>query len=305
MIPLINLREIDKKRLRNLKDRAETNLKSEDIWFVHTVLAQCFLPYHDPKTERWHKKNGAFSILLTAGAIEDKESFRILGLPFGAKPRLFQSYICTQAIKHQSPVIPVEPSMTAMLVELGYDPKGGPRGNIVSFKEQITRFARCHFTLVGPGPLEGMRRYIETTPIKQFDVWFAPHPKQGTLWPSEIVLTDDYYYSLKDHAVPFDFRALKAIQNNPRSQDIYLWMTQRLCRIPQKKPLLMLWKDLHEMFGGRTAFRRFKQLFPEELTAARIAYPDARVELQKDGALFRTSLPPIPKTKVEVRKKIM
>ena len=49
MIPLINLREIDKKRLRNLKDRAETNLKSEDIWFVHTVLAQCFLPYHDPE----------------------------------------------------------------------------------------------------------------------------------------------------------------------------------------------------------------------------------------------------------------
>ncbi len=85
MIPLINLREIDKKRLRNLKGRAETNLKSEDIWFVHTVLAQCFLPYHDPKTERWHKKNGAFSILLTAGAIEDKESFRVLGLPFGCK----------------------------------------------------------------------------------------------------------------------------------------------------------------------------------------------------------------------------
>jgi Plasmid encoded RepA protein len=168
MIPFINLREIDKKRLRNLKDRAETNLKSEDIWFVHTVLAQCFLPYHDPKTERWHKKNGAFSILLTAGAIEDKESFRILGLPFGAKPRLFQSYMCTQAIKHQSPVIPVEPSMTAMLVELGYDPKGGPRGNIASFKEQITRFARCHFTLVGPGPLEGMRRYIETTPINRW-----------------------------------------------------------------------------------------------------------------------------------------
>ena len=127
MIPLINLREIDKKRLRNLKDRTETNLKSEDIWFVHTVLAQCFLPYHDPKTERWHKKNGAFSILLTAGAIEDKESFRVLGLPFGAKPRLFQSYICTQAIKHQSPVIPVEPSMTAMLVELGYDAYSTPK----------------------------------------------------------------------------------------------------------------------------------------------------------------------------------
>ena len=75
-------------------------------------------------------------------------------------------------------------------------------------------------------------------------------PNQETLWPSEIVLTDDYFYSLKDHAIPFDFRALKAIQNKPRAQDIYLWMTQRLCRIDEKKPLFMRWQDLHEMFGG-------------------------------------------------------
>src|SRR2546422_695578 len=106
-----------------------------------------------------------------------------------------------------------------------------------------------------------MRRYIETTPIKQFDVWFAPHPKQGTLWPSEIVLTDDYFYSLKDHAIPFDFRALKAIQQKPRAQDIYLWMTQRLCRIETGKPLLIRWQELHEMFGGQTPPKEFKHKF--------------------------------------------
>ena len=66
-----------------------------------------------------------------------------------------------------------------------------------------------------------------------------------------------------------------------------------------------LWRGIDGNFRAEYAFRRFKQLFPEELTAARIAYPDARVELQKDGALFRTSLPPIPKTTVGVRKKIM
>jgi hypothetical protein len=75
-------------------------------------------------------------------------------------------------------------------------------------------------------------------------------------------------------------------------------MTQRLCRIPANKPLLMRWKDLHEMFGGQSMLKKFKQNFPKDLTTARLAYPDARMEEHKDGFLFRTSLPPVPKTKL-------
>src|SRR5207248_1345665 len=101
----------------------------------------------------------------------------------GPKPRLFQSYICTQVIKQQSPVIPVESSMSAMMQELGLQVTGGSRGTIKPFKEQITRFAACNFTLVGPGP-RGTRRHIKTPPIKRFDVWFPTGPKQETLWPS-------------------------------------------------------------------------------------------------------------------------
>ena len=86
-----------------------------------------------------------------------------------------------------------------------------------------------------------------------------PSPEQATLWPSEIQLTDKYYLSLKDHAVPFDFRALRAIQNKPRAQDIYLWMTQRLCRIETGKPLLIRWQELHEMFGGQTPLKELAQ----------------------------------------------
>ena len=167
-------------------------------------------------------------------------------------------------------------------------------GTIQGFKEQITRFAACKFTIIGPGP-QGEARHINAGPFERFDVWFPPDPKQETLWPSEIVLTDKYYYSLKDHAIPFDFRALKAIQNKPRAQDIYLWMTQRLCRIPRDKPLLMRWKDLHEMFGGQSTLKEFKRKFPVDLTAARIAYQDARIDEHEEGYLFRASLPPIPK----------
>jgi hypothetical protein len=302
-IPHITLRKIDEKRLDSLHERTTNDLDHSDIWYIHTVLAQCFLPYRDPKTDRWRRQNGKFSISLVAGDIEDpraKDGMRVTGLPYGAKPRLFQSYICTQVIKQQSPVISVERSMTAMMQELGLKVTGGKEGTIGSFKEQITRFAACHFTIVGPGP-RGTRSHIKAPPIKKFDVWFPPDPNQETLWPSEIILTDDYFYSLKDHAIPYDFRALKAIQNKPRAQDIYLWMTQRLCRIDEKKPLFLCWQDLHEMFGGELPLKHFKSKFPKDLIAARVSYPSARIEEHPEGFRFYRSLPPIPKTRISIK----
>ena len=117
-IPVINIRKIDQKRLDSLHERATNDLDHTDIWYIHTVLAQCFLPYRNPKTDRWRRQNGKFSISLIAGDVADPttpEGMRVAGLPYGAKPRLFQSYICTQSIKNKSPVIPVERSMTGMM----------------------------------------------------------------------------------------------------------------------------------------------------------------------------------------------
>ena len=89
-----------------------------------------------------------------------------LGLPYGAKPRLFQSFVCTKAIKHQSRVIPVARSMTAMIHELGFDATGGKQGTISGFKEQITRFARCRFDIVITDT--GKQRYIKGRADREF-----------------------------------------------------------------------------------------------------------------------------------------
>ena len=79
-------------------------------------------------------------------------------------------------------------------------------------------------------------------------------------------------------------------------------MTQRLCRLDERKPLLMRWKDLHEMFGGRLkGVRRFKETFRKDLIAARVSYPDAKIEEHPDGFRFRASPPPIPKTQLSIK----
>ena len=98
---VINLRAVDRKRLDRLQERTTAPLTSDDVWYIHTVLAQCFLPYRDPETNHWQKQNGKYSIILTSGALQNPKDSRQLidvGLPYGSKPRLFQSYICTQVI---------------------------------------------------------------------------------------------------------------------------------------------------------------------------------------------------------------
>ena len=301
---ILQLRPVDRKRLDRLQERTENPLTPDGIGYVHTILAQCFLPYRDPKAPHWKRRNGKYSIILTAGVLDDPANpteLIPLGLPYGAKPRLFQSYVCTKAIKHQSRVIPVERSMTAMIHELGFEARGGKRGSINSFKEQINRFARCKFDIVILDAEASTQTYIKAEPIESFKVWFAQDPHQHSFWPSEIVLTDQFYQSLKDHAIPYDFRALRSIQNKPRSLNIYLWMTQRLYRIPADKPLLMRWADLYEMFGGQSSKKEFKRNFPADIRAARLAYPDARIEHRKEGYLFRASPPPVPKTQISVK----
>jgi hypothetical protein len=168
---VIPLRPIDRKRLDSLQERTETPLTHDNIGYVHTVLSQCFLPYKDPKTTHWKRRNGKYSIILTAGVLDnptDPTELIPLSLPYGAKPRLFQSYICTRAVKHQSRIIPVERSMTAMIHDLGFGVTGGKYGTIPSFKEQINRFARCRFDIVVLDAKDSTQTYIKAEPTESF-----------------------------------------------------------------------------------------------------------------------------------------
>ncbi len=304
--PTKTLRPIEKKRLDALQKNTVEPLTTDDRWYAHTVLTQCFLPYRDPKQERWHRVNGNCSIIITAGALTHPQTkeLKVLGLPYGAKPRLFMSYITTHAVKNQSPVVPVQNSMTGMMKELGLCVTGGNDGTIRNFKEQVTRLAACNFRIAAEHS-SGMVRHINAEPFKSFDVWFPSDPNQKTLWSSEIILTTDFYENLKEHAIPYDVRAMRHIQNNARAQDIYLWMTQRLCRLPQGNHLFMTWEMLRETFGGGIAHtRHFIPEFKSALLAALISYPDARLSEEKDGFKFFHSAPPIPKTKLFIQKQL-
>jgi hypothetical protein len=295
-LPLFNS-PISKKRINHYFERKETPLETSDIGYNYTVLASCFLPYRDPGVPHWERRNGKYSLILSAGAIHDPHdpnTLLELGLPYGPKPRIFLCYLNSIAIKRKSPVVPVPRTMTGMIKALGYEPTGGEKGNIGTFKDQMMRLASCYFTVVGPGP-RGGESYTKAPPIKEFSVWMQPDQK-ANIWPSEIILTGEYFESLREHAIPYDIRALRDIQNNARAMDIFLWFSQRLPRLT--KPLLMKWLDLFELFGGgmaRDSNRAFKKIFRREAFAARIACPGCKMEETPEDFLFYPLLSPVPR----------
>lgn len=265
--------------------------------FLHAVLAQCALPYRDPKQRDYFRQNGRAGLVISAGHMLDPQTRKpvLQGVPYGAKPRLLMLHLCTMAIRTQSPVIPVADSMTAFMRDLGLHATGGKNGSISRFKEQLNRLAAARMqmtfdagefaTIINPGPV-----------IERMDVWFPTDPRQRVLWPSEVRLSDQFFGSLQGHALPIDPRAIRAIQHSARALDIYTWLVHRLPRVKGRNGDRVSWASLQLQFGTDDQDRKtFKRQFREAMRQATAVYPRARIDDVDGGIVLHRSDPAIRK----------
>lgn len=289
----------------NVRERAGRNAleihmkpaQEANAVFQHSVLCQTFLPYKNPGEERRiEKKQGRAKLLLQAGEMYNPitDNYEEIGLPYGAKARLILSYINTQAVKTQNPVIDVEDSMTAFIRRIGLQTNGE---TIAYVKEQLKRLSTTRIS-IGFLLDEEHRRGIQTNLnlIQSFDIWFPDSAKQKIMWNSNVRLSDDYFNSLVNHAIPLDERALAALSNNALALDLYSWLAQRLHRVQKGKPEFIPWVALKEQFGeGYKDMFKFKQKFRETLKLVYLQYRDARFQEEKNKGLWlEHSAPPIP-----------
>lgn len=293
-------RPIDQKRIQRSVAILDDELNDDDRWYLHSIMTQCFMPYRDPKQDSWVKSNGDYGVAIQSGIIppfENNAQIKRGGIPYGAKPRLINCYIQTHAVKFRTPIIPIEQSMSSFMKALGFKVTGGEKGSIRQFQEQSTRLSTSKWTIWGPNKTGQGVSQFNAEQFKRIDLWFPSHLNQKSLWPSELELTTDFFESLINHAIPYDYRAIKLLKANARAQDVYLWLTQRLHRISKQKPLKLDYKTLYCMFGGGiTEIRKFPLKFDEALKTALLAYPEANVEkFNNQYFLFKSSPPPIKK----------
>jgi hypothetical protein len=266
----------------------------ERIDFLHTVQCQCGIPYKNPgeNVREWDRKQGNASLRIEAGSAIDPRTgdFVNLGLPYGEKPRLVLIHLATEAVRNGTPVVDVEDSMTAFARSLGLETNGQ---QLRALKEQLARLAA---STVRMGVVEeGRAVQVQAHFVSAFDLWFPKQADQRVLWPSTVRLSQEYYETLGQHAVPLDHRAVAALASSSMALDVYVWLAQRLHRVPSGKGQFVAWQLLHEQFGqGFARIRDFRRKFLQTLRHVESAYPTARLSADDRGLTLTQSPPPVP-----------
>ena len=212
----------------------------ERIDFLHTVQCQCGIPYNNPGdgVREWDRKQGG-AVTAHRGRLRHRPAdrrFVKLGLPYGEKPRLVLIHLASEAVRTGSAVVDVEDSMTAFARSLGLETNGQ---QLKALKDQLARLAA---STVRMGIVEeGRAVQVNTQFVSAFDLWFPKQADQRVLWPSTVRLSEEYFQSLGRHAVPLDHRAVAALASSSMALDVYVWLAQRLHRVPPGKPQFITW----------------------------------------------------------------
>ncbi len=248
------------------------------------------LPHRAVKGTVFERRNGT-AILSLMGTKQ-------YGLPFGSLPRRVVSDITTQVVKTRSPVVNLGNNLADLLRRWEIQPTGGRDGSILKVKSQLQRFFTCAISVTREE--DGIARTLNLMPVhKATLVWDPKHPEQRTLWPSTILLNEDFAKELMDHSFPHNSAKLRALARAPLAMDLYLWVTYRNSYIT--KPTLIPWPALQWQFWAGYPFtaqgeRDFRKKFTLALRKVAVVYPEARkLRPSTAGLLFVPGRPDIPK----------
>ena len=145
-------------------------------------------------------------------------------LPYGNFPRLILAWLCTEAVRTQSRVIVLGPSLAKFMRELGVYSSGG---NVhTKLRNQMKRLFDCTVKLTYKDANVG--RFVNSPIAERGEFWWDPkRPDESTLWDSKIELSEKFFNEIINHPVPLDMNTLTALKRCSLGLDLYLWLTYR------------------------------------------------------------------------------
>lgn len=262
---------------------------SEDMAFSHAVLCQVGLPRAKVEAREFMRQSGAAWVNVQAGYLDEGNGPVLQPIPYGVMPRLGLAWVSTFAVRNKEREIRIGDSAAEFLRLMGMDSDGR---RYATLRKQMHALAACRLQLGFKG------RTYNGQPVQQFDAWISDRAaNQRALWPGVMVLSEDYYRSLIESAVPLDNRALMALKGSALALDVYAWLAHRLHRI-EGRGVVLHWKSLREQFAqeyaGKDPDKNFKKEFMPALRKVLAVYPQAKVKTVTGGVLLIGSPPPIP-----------
>ena len=289
---------------------AEDAAQAGQLGFMARAMVIATMPHKDPKVQTFYRKNGDFSLRMTAGAGG--------GLPFGIYPRLLMSWVTTEAVRRRSPTIVIDESMGWFIKNvLGVNTStGGRSGSLTRITEQMKRLFGAMIT--AEYELAEKRYALQNVVLanslsidrrEMTRAWNAAHPASGGSlehalwtpqgaenagkWYSHIELSQRFYDEIIERPVPIDLRAYKVLRKSPLAMDVYTWLTFRMS-YTMRRTRPIRWEGLQWQMGSGYPFteqgtRDFKKSFLKALKAAHTVYPEANFEIADQGLVLLPS----------------
>lgn len=262
----------------------------EDMAFTHAVLCMVGMPRAKVTGREFLRESGSAWVNIQAGYLDEGNGPVPQPVPYGVMPRLALAWVSTEAVRKREPEIRIGDSAAEFLRLVGIRDSTGRR--YATLRQQMHALAAARLQLGFKG------RTYNGQPVEQFDAWLSNRSAgQRPLWPGVMKLSEGYYHSLLEGAVPLDNRALMALSGSALALDVYMWLAHRLHRI-EGRGIVLHWKSLREQFAqeytGRNADKDFKKSFLPALRKVLAVYPQAKVKSVTGGVLLIGSPPPIP-----------
>ncbi len=287
-------RELVPREQRPLVDAAAAVLADESRAMGITYSGFCLtaLPHKrlaDDQT--WRRDGHRVTLVVQPGVLLLGGKEKMYGVPYGSRARLILLYLQTKALQSSSREVELGASMRDWMSRMNVSTGGQSYRDV---KEQCNRLSACHLTFFWDD-LETKGRgskFAKDSIVVGGLTFTADDDRQGSLWEERVLLSESFFKSLREHPVPVLESAIREISSKSMAIDVYIWLAYRLHSLSE--PTRISWQSLYSQFGaGYDELRHFKTRFPETLRVALNVYPEAKVEVGREGLTMHPSLPPV------------
>ncbi len=269
--------------------------------FLHSALCAMSLPVRRPAddTAPIIRQDGQYTLAITPRPvlqrIDGQQRMTVLGVPYGSLPRLVLIHIMTEAVRTRSRHIVLGSSFTDWMRRMGFRTVSyGPRGSATLIRQQLDRLLACEWTIRWDNQTPAGDQEFMVKEVKLTNDYAGTNGRQGT-FSREILLTEEFFEHLREHAVPLDENAIRQLRDSATALDLYTWLAYRLPRITKGRPALIGWPQLAVHFGneGRN-IRKFRQTIRDAWDRQVSAvYPAAKVDFDTTAVRLYASPAPL------------
>jgi hypothetical protein len=262
------------------------------LGITHAGFAMTSLPHKRIAEGLWKREGHRTTLLVESGRSRTGD---LVGVPYGSIARLILLYLQTEAVRTNSPEVELGRSMKSWMGRMSLT-SGGKTYQLVT--EQARRISACRLTFFTDREKGAETRHNGA--FVQDAITFASvvDDDQPTLWQDCVHLDPSFWRSLREHPVPVREEAIRAIGARSLAIDVYIWLAYRLHSLARPTPIS--WTAVHAQFGaGFRLVRQIKPTFIEALNLALAVYPEARIDVEKQGLILHPSPPAVPKTEAK------